>query len=148
MLTEQGHVRQRHASAGARLAVSLAPAAPIEIAKVVSPKKSCCSHHASESSIRVTVAQGLQTSPSSNSASACCSMQAPCFVAYSHGSTDFLTGISEIGFAYFTGDNAVSSRSFNVRRFRRRAGILLIATVRRAKSRGRDSFENQQGELI
>lgn len=91
------------------LAVFVAPAAPIEIAKVVSPKKSCCTHQ----QVNVDPCHGCPMTPnssSSSSASACCSVQAPCFVAYSHGTDGFLMGIKEIGFAT-SANNAVSSRS-------------------------------------
>lgn len=83
------------------VAVSIAPAAPIEITKIVSPKKGCFSHM----EVNRDPCHGCPMTPassSSNSAATCCSVQAPCFVGYAHGADNFRAGLSAIGFAMFT----------------------------------------------
>src|ERR1043166_2666604 len=88
--------------------VALAPAAPIEITKMVSPKKGCCSH----TQVHRDPGHGCPmtpASPSSNSGSTCCSLQSPCFVGYAHGSDNFLAGLNAVALAPFTNDR-VSAR--------------------------------------
>ena len=89
------------------VAVSIAPAAPIEIAKIVSPKKGCCS--------RVQVNRDpchgcpmTPASPGSNSASTCCSAQSPCFVGYAHGSDNFLAGLNAIALTSFANERVTT----------------------------------------
>lgn len=73
------------------VAVLTAPAAPIEIAKIGSAHGTFCPvmHRNMDPCQRCPMAPN-----SSSSGSTCCSVQAPCFVAYSNGPDDFIAGMS------------------------------------------------------
>jgi hypothetical protein len=80
------------------VAVLIAPMAPIEIAKAISPHHGCCVKPA----VKADPCQHCPmapTSPASSSGSTCCSVQAPCFVGYAHGLDNFLAGIASGHFA-------------------------------------------------
>ena len=91
------------------IAVVIAPAAPIEIAKIVSPKKSCSSYL----QVNADPCQGCPMTPSSSnstSGSSCCSAQAPCFVCYSHFTDGFVAAMDTLRFAQFANER-VKTRS-------------------------------------
>ena len=87
-------------------AVFVAPAAPIELTKIVSAKSICFAHINMDPCQRCPMHQGPA---SSSTGSTCCSAQAPCFVCYSHTSDNFVVGMNRVGFASFTNDR-VSAR--------------------------------------
>jgi hypothetical protein len=87
------------------IALLAAPAAPIEIAKIASPHASSCPvmHRNMDPCQRCPM-----TPTSSSSGSTCCSVQAPCFVAYSDGPNEFIAGMSSTNFKSFMNDRVTA----------------------------------------
>src|SRR5436309_2957404 len=87
------------------LAVLVAPAAPLDLNAALTSRISCC--------IRIQV-DPCQSCPinsgPTNSGSACCSVQAPCFVCFSHGGDDFIAGMRALRFA--VGENKKVTQRF------------------------------------
>ena len=88
------------------IAVLAAPAAPIEFSKITSPHAKC------SPSMQIDPCQRCplnSNQTNSNSGSACCSVQASCFVGYANASDEFVAGMDRIDFASFANDR-VSAR--------------------------------------
>jgi hypothetical protein len=83
------------------VAVLVAPAASIDIAKAFSSHTKCCARVQMD----VDPCQRCPVNPNqTNSNSACCSVQSPCFVYYSDGADDFVVGMTSIAFKSLTND--------------------------------------------
>jgi hypothetical protein len=87
------------------IAVLVAPAAPIEIAKISSPDAICSTMHMNMDPCQRCPLSSNQTSSNST----CCSVQAPCFVGYANSSEDFVAGVSRNDFTTSANDR-VSAR--------------------------------------
>jgi hypothetical protein len=85
------------------IAVLVAPATPIELAKAVSSRTSCSAHM----QMKTDPCQHCPMTPpapSSSSGTTCCSVQAPCFVGYSNASDDFVAGMRSTNVAQAVND--------------------------------------------
>jgi hypothetical protein len=86
------------------LGVPIAPMAPIDVAKALSPHSKCCAH------VKIDPCQRCPLSSNQTSSnSTCCSVQAPCFVGYANSSEDFVAGVSRNDFKTSANDR-VSAR--------------------------------------
>jgi hypothetical protein len=84
-------------------AVCLAPAAPIEVSKILASQASCCAR-TTDNPCQHCPFRSNQTS----SASTCCSAQAPCFVVYSNTSDNFVAGVSRKHLANAANDAVIA----------------------------------------
>jgi hypothetical protein len=87
------------------VAVLIAPAAPIDLSRFVSAKAGCSARMDTDPCQRCPV-----RSNQTNSNSACCSVQAPCFVGYANAYDDFIAATRSGEIARVLNDR-ITSRS-------------------------------------